>query len=88
MRRRRRIVAHVVDAREARPASRPCDQSRHGCVITLHERLDSAVGAISHPAGEAKASRLVAQRVAKTYALHLATDTNLPRSHASPSAKC
>ncbi len=64
-------------------ASRPDDDLLHGLGTALQDGFDTAVGAIAHPARDAKPPCFALQRVAESDALHAPADTNLPGDHAA-----
>ena len=64
------------------PTARPAQQCFDSMRFALQQRFDAAVGAVAHPAGDAEASRFIAQCVAETDALHAAIHANLAGPHA------
>ena len=57
------VDVDAVDARRGRPAARPRDRALDRRVVALHPRLDGAVAAVAHPAGDAES--LAASTIAK-----------------------
>ena len=59
-----------LDLRVARPGAGELHERLDGVRRALEDRLDRAVGAVAHPAGDAAALRLAAGAVAEEDALH------------------
>lgn len=69
-----RAAFESVHPRRRRPAARPLEQQGDGGGIALRQCLDAAAGEIAHPAGHPQALGLLLQGVAKTDALHTASN--------------
>ena len=73
----RGLRVNAIDARGRRPAPRPGDHLLDAAGVALQHRLDGAVAAVAHPAGEAAGQRFAAQRVAVADALDAAGNAQL-----------
>ena len=76
-----RAALDPLDARRGRPAPRPIRERRHRLLRTLHQRLDFAGEAITHPTAQAEPFGLPLQGVAKADTLHLAADEQVDGLH-------
>src|SRR5712691_738021 len=77
-----RLDLDRLDLSSARASPAERNQSLDRILVALEHRLDRAVPAVRHPAGDAVLLREAPRRVAKEHALHVAVDDDAAPDHA------
>jgi hypothetical protein len=81
----RRQVIDRIDMRMSRPVTQELAQTRVRIGITERFELDTAIGAVAHPAAQREPFRMLPQPVTETHALHATAHAVPPSFHRTSS---